>query len=363
MGERAIRCVGVAKRFGSVAAVDGVDLALVPGRLLALLGPSGCGKTSVLRLIAGCEVPDRGTIEIGGRVVVGPGVHVPPEKRRVGMVFQDYALFPHLSVARNVAYGLAKGSERAARVDAMLSLVGLFGLGDRMPHELSGGQQQRVALARSLAPQPDVLLLDEPFSNLDAGLRARVRLEIREILRAAGATAIFVTHDQEEALSLADEVAVMLRGRVIQVAKPEELYWSPATREVAAFVGEANLLPGEAHDGYVSCELGAWRVARQLVGKVEVMLRPESILAVADEEGPARVISREFFGHDQMLTVQLATGARLRCRLGPESAPPVGCRVRLEVRHAVVTFPGAESADRKDLSESSGRTELWPYRR
>jgi iron(III) transport system ATP-binding protein len=232
----AIVCADVCKSFGAVRAVDRVALRLPPGLLLALLGPSGCGKTTMLRLLAGFETPDAGTIEIGGQRVFGAGINLPPERRRVGMVFQDYALFPHLDVARNIAFGVPRGPDRGRRIVEALRLVGLDGYQERMPHELSGGQQQRVALARALAPRPDLLLLDEPFSNLDAALRAQVRGEVRQILAAADATAIMVTHDQEEALSLADQVAVMQEGTVVQVASPFDLYqrrppraWPPSS--------------------------------------------------------------------------------------------------------------------------------------
>ncbi len=204
------------KHFDDVGAVNGVSLALAQGDLLALLGPSGCGKTTTLRLIAGFERLDAGAIRIEGKMVAGDRTHLPPEQRRVGMVFQEYALFPHMSVDDNIRFGLHRyAGDKISRAATVLKLVGLDGLGARMPHELSGGQQQRVALARALGPEPDLVLLDEPFSNLDAGLRVRVRSEVRDILKAAGATAIFVTHDQEEALSLVDQVAVMMDGKVL----------------------------------------------------------------------------------------------------------------------------------------------------
>ncbi|MBC8075555.1 MAG: ABC transporter ATP-binding protein, partial [Chloroflexales bacterium] len=242
MTSGAVVCRGVHKQYGAVRAVVDVDLTLASGQLLALLGPSGCGKTTLLRLLAGFEPPDTGTISIGGRQVAGPNGLVPPEQRRVGMVFQDYALFPHLSLKENIAYGLPRSNGRDARVAELLALVGLESLGTRSPHQLSGGQQQRAALARALAPGPAVMLLDEPFSNLDASLRRTVRSEVRRILQAAGATVLFVTHDQEEALSLADQVAVMLEGRILQVGRPATIYERPTTREVAAFVGAANFL-------------------------------------------------------------------------------------------------------------------------
>ena len=230
----------VAKRFGHVEAVRDADLAVQRGELLAVLGPSGCGKTTMLRLVAGFEEPDAGEVRVDDRVVAGSG-WVPPERRHVGMVFQDYALFPHLSVADNVGYGLPRRG-RVARVAEVLDLVGLGGLERRHPHELSGGQQQRVALARALAPQPAVVLLDEPWSNIDPLLRGAMRDDIARILRTAGVTVVLVTHDQEEAFSLADRIALMDAGRIAQVGTPEEMYYRPASRRVAEFVGATNFV-------------------------------------------------------------------------------------------------------------------------
>ena len=247
----AIRAIGVHKAFAECRAVDGVNLDIETGEIMALLGPSGCGKTTMLRLLAGFERPDQGCIQLDGEIIAGGRTFLPPEKRRLGMVFQDYALFPHLSVRGNVAYALGRRGDRS-RVDEVLELVGLGELAERAPHELSGGQQQRVALARALAGTPSAVLLDEPFSGLDAALRARVRGEVREILRRAGVTALFVTHDQEEALSLADRVAVMCDGRIAQVGTPEEVYGRPESRWVAEFLGEADVLPGTvSDDGWV----------------------------------------------------------------------------------------------------------------
>jgi iron(III) transport system ATP-binding protein len=309
------------------------------------LGPSGCGKTTTLRLIAGFETLDAGTIEIGGQVVAGqsaggPGIHLPPERRRIGMVFQEYALFPHLCVAENVRFGLhSYADDRARRVAEVLEMVGLDGLGERMPHELSGGQQQRVALARALAPEPALVLLDEPFSNLDAGLRGRVRAEVRAILRAANATAVFVTHDQEEALSLVDRVAVMIDGVVRQVAPPQALYRQPADREVAAFVGNANFLPGRAHGRTVECELGTLDLQHEISGAVDVLLRPENVvLAPAGADAPCRVRSVQFFGHDQLIGVTLGSGALLEARLGPNFVYAPGQPVSVRAEGPVMAY-------------------------
>ncbi|MCB0224515.1 MAG: ABC transporter ATP-binding protein [Anaerolineae bacterium] len=340
MSSTAIRCEGLSKQFGEVRAVDGVNLSLRTGQFLALLGPSGCGKTTTLRLLAGFEAPDEGRIDIGGQVVSSEGKFVPPERRSVGMVFQEYALFPHMTVADNVAYGLGRGIDKKKRVAEVLALVGLPDLQKRMPHELSGGQQQRVALARALAPNPQLILLDEPFSNLDAGLRTQIRAEVRQILRKAHATVIFVTHDQEEALSLADEVAVMINGRIAQTDSPYKLYRRPINKEVATFLGNANFLPGQAAAGQVECELGRLPIAGLYNGAVEVMLRPEDLLLTPNETGPAEVIERDYFGHDQLLKLRLPSGHHLHTRLlGSEGEFHTGQRVELSVRDKVVVYP------------------------
>jgi iron(III) transport system ATP-binding protein len=337
------------KRYGSNPVVHDLALEVRNGELMALLGPSGCGKTTTLRLIAGFEEPDSGIIRIGGRTVAdatGPARRVePPERRKVGMVFQDYALFPHLSVERNVAFGLPRGErDRDARVAAALAAVGLSGMAQRMPDQLSGGQQQRVALARALAPNPDLILLDEPFSNLDAELRVSVREEVREILRAAGATAILVTHDQEEALSLADRVAVMFDGCILQTGSPEELYHRPATREVAAFVGDAQFLPAEASGRRALSELGDLPLAVPANGPVDIMLRPEQVRLIPLTEATApnaTIQSRLFFGHDQVLTVLLDSGGTIRARVGAYGGIRPGDRVQTAIRGAALAFPRA----------------------
>ncbi|MCU0494691.1 MAG: ABC transporter ATP-binding protein [Chloroflexaceae bacterium] len=332
----------MSKAFGAVRAVEGVSLSLPRGQFLALLGPSGCGKTTLLRLIAGFEAPDEGSLHVAGRIVAGPGVAVPPEQRRVGMVFQDYALFPHLSVAQNVAYGLPRSAERGQRVETLLELVGLAGLGKRMPHELSGGQQQRVALARALAPQPAVLLLDEPFSNLDAGLRQAVRAEVRAILQQAGATVLFVTHEQEEALSLADAVGVMLAGRLEQLGSPREIYQRPTSRAVATFVGSANLLPGTAEGSSVTCALGQLPLTRPAHGAVEVLVRPEQLLLEEQADGPHHIGSVAFLGAEQLVEVGLTSGATLLARLPSWVEITPGQPVQVKVLGEVVAFPESE---------------------
>jgi iron(III) transport system ATP-binding protein len=335
----AITCRGVAKSFGAVQAIGGVDFQLERGAFGALLGPSGCGKTTLLRLLAGFEVPDRGSICVGGEEVATARWALPPERRRIGMVFQEYALFPHFDVARNVAYGLDRGADKSRRVAEVLELVGLDGLGQRMPHELSGGQQQRVALARALAPRPQLILLDEPFSNLDAGLREQVRAATRQILRQVEATALFVTHDQEEAFSLADQVAVMLNGTVVQSGTPHEVYLRPTNRAVAEFVGQANFLSGEAHDSTVQCVLGQLLLAAPASGAVQVMVRPEALYLTPDAKGGAVINGQTFYGHDQVLDVRLADDSRIVVRTGPRLDLRPGVAVTIHVQGPVVAYP------------------------
>jgi iron(III) transport system ATP-binding protein len=315
-----------------VLALDDFNLDVWEGSLLTLLGPSGCGKTTALRVIAGFERAE-GTVDIRGRRVLAPGVFVPPERRRVGMVFQDYALFPHMSVRRNVGYGLGPESD-GSRVDEVLELVGLGRLGERMPNELSGGQQQRVALARAMAPAPDVILLDEPFSNLDASLRDRVRRELKLILTEARTTAVLVTHDQEEALATSDLVAVMYQGRVVQFDSPADLYKRPADPWVAGFLGDADVISATGHRGYADTLIGRFKT--DLRGPVLVVVRPEDVQLSIGEAPNAVVAHTEFFGHDQLVTVALPGGTRVRSRIGPRPAYAPGDNVRVRAIDARV---------------------------
>ncbi|MFH8694517.1 ABC transporter ATP-binding protein [Streptomyces chartreusis] len=306
-----LHVAGLAKSYGAERVLRGLELTVPAGALAAVLGPSGCGKTTMLRVVAGFLHADAGTVRLGDRILGGPGVHLPPERRRIGIVPQEGALFPHLSVARNVAFGLTgtDRAERRRRTEEMLELVGLAGYGDRMPHELSGGQQQRVALARALAPRPGLVLLDEPFNALDSALRAGVRSDVRAALRATGATAVLVTHDQQEALSTADLVAVVRDGRVAQCATPQHLYRRPADPWIAGFVGDAVLLPGTVDaDGTARTALGPLPLATspEALQTGTVLLRPEQLrLTDVESEGAVRGTVSDvcYYGHDAMVTV------------------------------------------------------------
>jgi len=334
-----VRLEAVSKSFGTTRAVREVSLELRPGELVSVLGPSGCGKTTLLRLIAGFEAPEEGTVSLGSRIVAGEGTLVAPERRRIGMVFQDYALFPHLTVEGNVAFGLGgrPAEERDALGRRTLELVGLQHKAARFPHELSGGERQRVALARALAPEPVVVLLDEPFSSLDASLRAGLRREVELILRDAEATALLVTHDQEEALSLADRVAVMRDGELVQVGRPEEVYTRPASRWAAQFVGEVNVLAGVARGGGgVETELGLFDVPGPAEGTVHVAVRPEQLQLRADPQGNAEVTEREFRGHDVLYRLRHEAGRTLLVQLPSLELHEVGDHVFVRPAPAAV---------------------------
>jgi iron(III) transport system ATP-binding protein len=332
-------------------AVEDLTLDVAPGEIVCLLGPSGCGKTTLLRLIAGFEMPDAGLVRIAGATVAGPDTWVSPDRRRIGFVFQDYALFPHMTVLQNVAFGL-RGTNRAGRerrAAEVLDLVGLTILAGRYPHQLSGGQQQRVALARALAPQPAVILLDEPFSNLDAALRGSTRDEVRAILKRTGTTAVLVTHDQEEALTFADRIAVMRAGRLEQDGAPEEVYARPRTAFVASFLGRTNLLPGEGLGHVARTPLGELVLSRPAQGQVMVSLRPEALSFRPGGYGvPVRVLQREFKGHDLTYTCQLLQGEGLRVvvQTGPECGVEVGDTVPVAAGGAAVPLEGSRSMAR-----------------
>jgi iron(III) transport system ATP-binding protein len=339
-------------------AVDGVTLGLRAGDIGVLIGPSGCGKTTLLRAVAGLKRADAGQIQLGGETVSEPGRHVPAEKRRIGMVFQDYALFPHLDVGRNVAFGIAHlaAPERARRVDEVLTLVGLAGYESRYPHELSGGQQQRVALARALAPQPRLLLLDEPFSSLDVDLRERLAHEVRGILKAAGATALFVTHDQLEAFAIGDVIGVMHQGRLHQWDEAYALYHRPASRFVAEFIGHGVFTPAQIRqqgdDVVVDTPLGPLQDVEECplpsayeAGLCDVLLRADDI--VHDDSAPvkAQIVRKAFRGSEFLYTLRLSSGETVMTHVPSHHDHAVGewIGIRAEVDHVVTFARGGQS--------------------
>lgn len=333
----AVSIENLRKTFDGVTAVDGVSLSLAPGKLTALLGPSGCGKTTLLRMLAGLERPDSGDIRIGERVLNSNASFMKPEHRRIGLVFQDYALFPHLTVRQNMAYGCRNSD---SDLDALSRQLGLEGLDNQTPDQLSGGQQQRVALARALASRPDVLLLDEPFSNLDTQLRHRVREEMAEQLSSLGITTLLVTHDQEEALHLAHQVLVMFDGQIVQADRPNEIYERPANQRVANFVGRAMFLRGMQRGHEFDCELGTLRTASPGEGETQALLRPEALIVSPDKTGPGVVFRADYFGHMQMVHVRMDSGTELCCRM-PGAFPDIlrNHRVQIRVNKIVQTYP------------------------
>lgn len=342
MSDVAVQGSGLHKFYGEVPAVIDLDLTVTVGEIVALLGPSGCGKTTTLRLIAGFETPDMGTLAIAGVPVAGGGAWVPPERRRVGMVFQNYALFPHLTVGDNVAYGLPRHADRAGQVQAALELVGLGDLAARMPHELSGGQQQRVALARALAPQPSVLLMDEPFSNLDTGRRVQIREEVRAILKSTGTAVVFVTHDQEEALFMGDRVAVLNAGRLEQIDRPEQVFQAPATRFVAEFLGQTDFLPGRVTATGVVTEIGVLDQAPPATGNglVDVAFRADDVALAPDDASAARVEARLFKGSYNVYRVRLPSGRIVHSLQTHTLQLPPGTPVRVSAApgHSLACF-------------------------
>ena len=341
---------GVSVTHGSTLAIDNVSLRIDSGDLVAVLGPSGCGKTTLLLAIAGLLPVVAGSIRLGARELSSPGRTVPAEKRGIGWVPQEASLFPHLSVADNIGFAVPRGRDRAARVTELASLVGLGALTGRAPNQLSGGQAQRVALARALAPRPELLLLDEPFAALDTQLRVGLRREVAELLRAQGTTSLLVTHDQEEALTLADKVAVLRDGRLEQFGTPEQIYQHPASDWVASFVGDVVELDGLWRGGRVACALGA--VEATAVGftpadgdPVRLMLRPEwivprpELLAHAAAGADARVTAISYAGHDAMLSCDLVSGPTVRMRMAAVELPHVGEDLRLAVQRPGLAFP------------------------
>jgi iron(III) transport system ATP-binding protein len=329
-----LELASVTKSFSAeqAPAVSNLSLSVPPGDILGLLGPSGCGKTTLLRLIAGFERPNAGTIQIGGQVVASGTSWIPPEQRQLGMVFQDYALFPHLTVRENIGFGLqnlGKG-EVKNRIDEAIALVSLTGFENRYPHELSGGQQQRVALARALAPRPKLILLDEALSNLDRQVRDRLREEVRHILKTAEISAVFVTHDQQEALSISDLVAVMRHGRLEQWGTPESIYTKPASRFVASFVTQANFLEAKRLNANVwETEIGCFEIAQTQGDTGEVMIRQEDLVLKADPQGKVKICDRQFLGREYRYCLQTDSGKELHALTDKETDLAIGTPVQV----------------------------------
>ena len=348
MSDPVIECRDVTKRYGDgPPAVDRASFALYPGEILSILGPSGSGKTTTLRLIAGFESPDQGEISIRGVEVSGPSAHVPPDRRNVGMVFQEYALFPHKTVAENITFGLHRlvAREREQRLTEVIDLVRLNGLEGRYPHELSGGQQQRVALARTIAPRPIAVLLDEPFSNLDVAMRREMRRELVSILRENSIATIFVTHDREEAFAMADRIGVMRDGRLEQVDAPDVIYHAPATPFVAKMAGTSDFISAEIHDGLAVSEVGRlpFTSSNGVMGngsRVVLLVHLDDFQVIPHDDGPSTVRAREFLGDSTVLEIELPSGATLRCRQRSYSTLAPGERVALvpETAKAFLAF-------------------------
>lgn len=330
-GRDALRCLAITKRFAKTPILQGISFGVAKGDILVLVGPSGCGKTTTLRLIAGFERLDSGSIEIDGQTVADGERHLPPEHRRAGMVFQDYAVFPHLSVGGNVGFALGKNRAAQTRVAELLEFVGLPGQERKMPHELSGGEQQRVSLARALSTEPAVLLLDEPFSNLDATLRSGMRAEVKSLLKKSGTTAVFVTHDQEEALMLGDQVGVMREGRLEQIDTPEAIFHRPHTRFVAEFLGQTIFIAGLVTGGGLDTPLGVMtgNVALSPGTPVDIAVRPDDVCFTPDEQSEARILSRQFTGMTFLYQIALPDGTVVHSLQPHELSVPAGTRVNV----------------------------------
>ena len=325
-----------------IPAVNNVSFTLQEGDILALVGPSGCGKTTLLRIIGGFEFPQTGEVQIGEQKVCSPTDWVQPEKRDIGIVFQDYALFPHLTVAENVAFGLKSNKNKVKqRVSEVLKLVSLETLEKRYPYELSGGQQQRVALARALAPKPKLMLLDEPLSNLDIHIRLQLREEIRDILKLAGTSAVFITHDQEEALAIADVVGVMRQGHLEQIGIPEEIYSYPASRFVAEFVTQANFLPAHRQGNDWQTEIGCFEIEENhSQNKGEVMIRQEDLILKPDTDSQVKITKRRFLGREYRYCLETPSGREIHARTMTDTIIPEGTFVKISIADdAVKVFP------------------------
>ena len=331
-----IRARDVAKAYGDEAVLTNFNIDIWKGGIFGILGMSGSGKTTALRLIAGFDRPDAGRIEMANKVLVDDNLWVPPEERNIGMVFQDYALFPHLTVEKNVSFGLTKEEIKNGRIEEVLDLCSLKRYRDKFPQEVSGGQQQRVALARALAPNPEIVLLDEPFTSLDANMARDLREEVVSLLRTTETTAVLVTHDQEEALSVCDIVSVLEEGEIIQSATPQEIYLNPVSKNVANSVGDPNILKGISKDGRVSTKLGTFVCAFD--GDLNVSIRPECILLNLDSKGEYKVRECIFYGHDQIVTFENVDGEIFRSRMGPTTIYKSGDKINIEITE-VTTFP------------------------
>ena len=331
-----IRTRSVSKSYDEEQVLSDFNLDVWKGSITGILGSSGSGKTTALRLIAGFDRPDAGIIEMKNEVIVSDEVWLPPEKRNIGMVFQDYALFPHLTVEKNIAFGLGKNDLEKGRLKEVIDMCNLSGLINKFPQELSGGQQQRVALARALAPNPEVVLLDEPFTSLDAQMARVLRDEVVELLKNTETTAIIVTHDQEEALSVCDVVSVLEKGKIIQSSTPQEIYLNPVSKTVANSVGDPNILKGFSVDGRVETSLGTFVSAYE--GALDVSIRPECIELNLDSEGSYIVKECTFYGHDQVISFQNSKGEVFRARSLPNTIYEAGDKVNIEISE-VTTFP------------------------
>ena len=331
-----IRARSVTKSYGSEVVLSDFNLDVWNGSIVGILGISGSGKTTALRLLAGFDKPDTGIIEMRNRVISSEDTFVPPEERNVGMVFQDYALFPHLNVEKNISFGLSRDEIKSGRLEEVLSMCNLETYRNKFPQELSGGQQQRVSLARALAPKPEVILLDEPFTSLDAHMARDLREEVVSLLRQTETTAIIVTHDQEEALSVCDIVSVLENGSVIQSATPQEIYLNPVSQTVANSVGDPNILKGFSVDGRVETSLGTFVTAYN--GALDVSIRPECIELLLDSEGSYVVKECTFYGHDQVISFQNSKGEVFRARSLPNTIYEAGDKVNINISE-VTTFP------------------------